>query len=102
AMGSDGGIDRLRSLVLSAGAMAPVVYVLAVAVEVVLAPIPGVLLYAPGGAIFGGWWGGTLSLVGNIIGAAVAAWIGATFGGGLFEGSSMTRLVALRDRLRER
>lgn len=102
ATGSDGGLERLRTLVLSAGAMAPVVYVLAVAVEVVLAPIPGVLLYAPGGAIFGGWWGGTLSLVGNIIGAAVAAWIGATFGGSLLDGSSMTGLVALRDRLRER
>jgi uncharacterized membrane protein YdjX (TVP38/TMEM64 family) len=54
------------------GYAAPLVYVLAVAVEVIVAPIPGAMLYAPGGVLFGGFWGGFLSLVGNVIGAAVA------------------------------
>jgi uncharacterized membrane protein YdjX (TVP38/TMEM64 family) len=45
-----------------------------------VAPIPGAILYAPGGAIFGGFIGGTLSLIGNVAGASIACWLGATFG----------------------
>ncbi len=102
AAGSDAGIDRLRELVVRAGPLGPMVYVLAVAVEVVLAPIPGALLYAPGGALFGGLWGGTLSLAGNIIGAGIATWIGATFGAGFVDLDQRPRLSALRDQLRRR
>jgi uncharacterized membrane protein YdjX (TVP38/TMEM64 family) len=66
--------------VLSWGALAPAAYVAAVTVEVLVAPFPGTLLYAPAGAIFGGLWGGTLSLAGNVLGATIAAWIGAALG----------------------
>jgi uncharacterized membrane protein YdjX (TVP38/TMEM64 family) len=76
------GIDTLRSWVLSWGALAPLVYVLAVTIEVMVAPIPGTLLYAPAGAIFGGAWGGTLSLAGNVLGASIATWIGGVLGEG--------------------
>ncbi|MDC0325482.1 VTT domain-containing protein [bacterium] len=41
-------------------------------VEVLVAPIPGLMLYAPGGIIFGGFQGGLLSLVGNTLGAGIA------------------------------
>jgi uncharacterized membrane protein YdjX (TVP38/TMEM64 family) len=79
---ADGGttLDALRVYVLGWGMWAPVVYVAAVTVEVLVAPIPGTLLYAPAGAIFGGFMGGTLSLVGNVSGAAIACWLAATFG----------------------
>jgi uncharacterized membrane protein YdjX (TVP38/TMEM64 family) len=79
---ADGGttLDALRVYVLGWGMWAPVVYVAAVTVEVLVAPIPGTLLYAPAGAIFGGFVGGTLSLVGNVTGAAIACWLAATFG----------------------
>ena len=53
------------------GLLAPVVYVLIVVVEAVIAPIPGAMHYLPGGMVFGGFWGGTLSLVGNILAAGV-------------------------------
>ena len=76
------GIEALRTYVLGFGALAPVIYVLAVTLEVLIAPIPGTLLYAPAGAIFGGAWGGTLSLVGNVLGAAIATWIGGVLGEG--------------------
>ena len=46
----------------------------------VVAPIPGLLLYAPGGAIFGGWLGGTLALAGNGVGAFIAALVGRLLG----------------------
>jgi uncharacterized membrane protein YdjX (TVP38/TMEM64 family) len=73
-------MTSLRAYVLSWGALAPLVYVAAVVVEVLVAPFPGTLLYAPAGAIFGGFWGGTLSLAGNVTGAAVAAFIGRALG----------------------
>jgi uncharacterized membrane protein YdjX (TVP38/TMEM64 family) len=79
---TDGGstLDALRVYVLGYGLWAPFVYIGAVTVEVLVAPIPGTLLYAPAGAIFGGFMGGTLSLIGNVSGAAIACWLAATFG----------------------
>jgi uncharacterized membrane protein YdjX (TVP38/TMEM64 family) len=79
-LNGEAGIAPVREYVLSWGALAPAVYVVAVTVEVLVAPIPGSVLYAPGGAIFGGWWGGTLSLVGNVAGAAIATAIGRALG----------------------
>jgi uncharacterized membrane protein YdjX (TVP38/TMEM64 family) len=96
-------LETLRAFVLGWGALAPLVYTAIVVVEVLVAPFPGALLYAPGGALFGGFAGGTLSLIGNTVGAAIAAWIGAAFGEGWLarrlEGS---RLDALRHRLEKR
>jgi uncharacterized membrane protein YdjX (TVP38/TMEM64 family) len=74
-------LEALRAFVLSAGPAAPIVYLLAVVIEVVVAPLPGLMLYAPGGAIFGGPVGGLLSLAGNVIGAAVAFFIARALGG---------------------
>jgi uncharacterized membrane protein YdjX (TVP38/TMEM64 family) len=73
-------LEALRAYVLAWGMWAPVVYIAAVTVEVLVAPIPGTLLYAPAGAIFGGFMGGTLSLIGNVTGAAIACWLAGTFG----------------------
>jgi uncharacterized membrane protein YdjX (TVP38/TMEM64 family) len=73
-------LERVRTTVASLGPLAPVAYTLAVIVEVIVAPIPGALLYAPGGAIFGAFWGGTLSLVGNVIGAAICCALGRMIG----------------------
>src|SRR5580765_3852720 len=59
-------LDALRGLLARWGRLAPLIYTLAVVVEVLIAPIPGTLLYAPAGALFGAFVGGTLSLVGNV------------------------------------
>ena len=64
-------VDSLRNFFEQWGIFAPVAYVLFVMVEAVVAPIPGAMLYLPGGMIFGGFWGGTLSLIGNILGAGI-------------------------------
>jgi len=96
-------LDALRQYVQSWGVLAPGVYVLAVVVEVIVAPIPGTLLYAPAGAIFGGFSGGALSLIGNVIGAAIACWAAGTFGAGresvAHDGS---RLARYREQLARR
>lgn len=81
ALGAEVKLEAVRGFVLSAGWAAPVVYVLAVVAEVVVAPLPGLVLYAPGGAIFGGFLGGLLSLIGNVLGAACAFFIVRALGG---------------------
>jgi len=65
----------------SFGLVAPLVYVGIVTIEVVVAPLPGLMLYAPGGMIFGGFLGGLLSLLGNTLGAGVACQLIRVLGG---------------------
>lgn len=71
------------------GAWGPLVYVLFVVVEVVVAPIPGLMLYAPGGIVFGTLLGGTLTLVGNMMGAGIASYLTRSVGE-----SSLTQFFA--------
>jgi len=73
-------LDHVRHVFDGFGVFAPIVYVAAVTVEVVVAPLPGLALYAPGGLIFGGFWGGLLSLIGNVIGAGIAFVLARTLG----------------------
>jgi uncharacterized membrane protein YdjX (TVP38/TMEM64 family) len=73
-------LERVRHTVAGWGRLAPIIYTLAVVVEVIVAPIPGTLLYAPAGAIFGGFVGGSLSLVGNVVGAAICSLLGQMIG----------------------
>jgi uncharacterized membrane protein YdjX (TVP38/TMEM64 family) len=72
ALTADQKVNALRAYFDRFGAAAPIAYVGMVVLEVVIAPIPGTMLYAPGGVIFGGFWGGLLSLSGNVIGAGIA------------------------------
>lgn len=65
-------VAELRRVFLNFGALAPLVYLVFVTVEVVIAPIPGLMLYAPGGILFGPWLGGFLALLGNVLGAGIA------------------------------
>ena len=62
------------------GPAAPGAYLLVVIVEVIVAPIPGALLYLPGGLIFGWLIGGTMSLAGNVLGSGIACQITRTIG----------------------
>ena len=95
--------DQLRVLVESWGPLAPVVYTAAVVIEVVVAPIPGTLLYAPAGLLFGGFLGGALSLLGNVLGAAICCFLGAVIGqDGLARRTDGTRLQPYIELLRRR
>ncbi|GIT31025.1 MAG: hypothetical protein Ct9H300mP1_30710 [Planctomycetaceae bacterium] len=55
------------------GVFSPLVYIGLVMIEVIVAPIPGAMLYAPGGVIFGAIPGGFYSLIGNVIGRGYRA-----------------------------
>jgi uncharacterized membrane protein YdjX (TVP38/TMEM64 family) len=81
---ADAKIDALREFFLSWGPWAPLAYILFVTAEVVVAPLPGLMLYAPGGIIFGGFLGGLYSLMGNLLGAAIACQVMRLLGHQLF------------------
>ena len=70
----------LQQFFRDAGIWAPAVYVVVVTIEVIVAPIPGVLLYAPGGLVFGPWLGGLLALIGNMIGSGISCGLTRSFG----------------------
>lgn len=95
-------VQQLQAYFESWGRLAPVIYVAFVTVEVVVAPIPGVMLYAPGGVIFGGFRGGLLSLAGNVLGAGIACGltrsIGSTWLTRLFPEDSLEKVQAELDR----
>ena len=96
-------LDALRAALDRWGRLAPAVYVAAVVIEVLVAPIPGTLLYAPAGALFGGFLGGTLSLIGNTIGAAIACGVGSALGeGALARRIEGTKLAAYRTAIQQR
>ncbi len=64
----------------SCGPFAPAAYVVFVTIEVIVAPIPGLMLYAPGGLVFGPWLGGTLAVIGNTIGAGISCLLARSLG----------------------
>jgi len=64
-------IEKIKQFFESFGLAAPWVYVLCVTIEVMIAPLPGLILYGPGGFIFGGLKGGFLSLLGNTLGSGI-------------------------------
>ncbi len=98
-----GLLETLRAYVQAWGVLAPIVYVAIVTVEVLIAPIPGLLLYAPGGAIFGGFVGGTLALIGNTMGAAIASFLARALGASWLAGHVHSpRFAAIRERLQQR
>jgi uncharacterized membrane protein YdjX (TVP38/TMEM64 family) len=82
-------VQQLQMFFESWGTLAPIVYVAFVTVEVVVAPLPGLMLYAPGGVVFGGFLGGLLALIGNVLGAGIACSITKSFGA-----SWLTRLFS--------
>lgn len=55
----------------SFGAISALIFILLVIAEVVFAPVPPLILYVIAGALFGGFYGGVLVLVGNLIGAYI-------------------------------
>lgn len=93
-------MERLRQFFAEFGLLAPLVYFLFVVAEVIVAPIPGLMLYAPGGVIFGGLAGGALSLAGNVVGAGIACLIVRSFGDAwLVRYFSAEKVVATQTRL---
>ncbi|MBP8292932.1 MAG: TVP38/TMEM64 family protein [Caldilineaceae bacterium] len=75
----------LRGWLLSLGPLAPLVYVLFYAAQILVAPLPGSMMALVAGYVFGFRWGLFLSLVGLALGASLAIWIARTVGRPLLE-----------------
>jgi len=68
--------DVLINFIRNFGVFSYFAFFLIVVLEVVVAPIPGAIIYTVGGILFGPLLGGTLALVANIIGSVIAFYIG--------------------------
>ncbi len=99
---ADAKIAVLQEFFLSWGAWAPLAYILFVTAEVVVAPLPGLMLYAPGGIIFGGFLGGLYSLAGNLLGATIACQVMRLVGERLFGAGIRRNLEKLAPLLEKR
>lgn len=77
---ADSDEDAIINFVNSFGVFSYIIFVLLTILEVVFAPIPPLALYVAGGALFGTFFGGLLTLMGNLIGAGIAFWIARRFG----------------------
>jgi len=74
-----GAVEETENVVRRWGALSVIVYPLLVMAATVLF-LPGGVLSLGGGFFFGLWWGTVLVLVGNLLGAAVAFWVGQKLG----------------------
>jgi len=70
----------LRDTVASWGWMAPVVFILIQALQVVISPIPGEITGPVGGALFGTTWGVIYSTIGLTVGTLICFWVGRRWG----------------------
>ncbi|AXG10382.1 TVP38/TMEM64 family protein [Haloplanus rubicundus] len=72
--------EAARAYVRGFGVWAPLALIVLQALQVVLAPVPGQVLAAVAGYLFGPWWGTLYNVVGIGIGSAAAFWLSRRFG----------------------
>jgi uncharacterized membrane protein YdjX (TVP38/TMEM64 family) len=70
----------VRLFVRGFGVWAPVVLIALQTLQVVVAPVPGQVLAAVAGYLFGPWWGTLYNMIGITIGSTVAFWLSRRFG----------------------
>lgn len=72
--------DKIKSFVLDFGILAPIIFILIIALQVLFAPIPGQVAGLAGGYIFGGFFGLIYSMIGLIIGSFIAFYLARKLG----------------------
>lgn len=72
--------EAVRAFVRGFGLWAPVVLIVLQALQVVVAPIPGQVLAAVAGFLFGPWEGTLYNMIGITIGSTIAFWLSRRFG----------------------
>lgn len=77
-----GDLASLRDYIRSFGAWAPVISLLLMLFQALAAPIPSFVVVFANGLAFGLWWGWVLSLVGQVLAAAICFWLARTLGRG--------------------
>ena len=72
--------EAARAYVRSFGVWAPLALIVLQALQIVLAPVPGQVLAAVAGYLFGPWWGTLCNMIGITIGSTAAFWLSRRFG----------------------
>jgi uncharacterized membrane protein YdjX (TVP38/TMEM64 family) len=94
--------ESVQHRVAGFGVWAPLVYVVALAVTVVVTPIPSLPLDIAGGLAFGLWKGTAYILLASMFGATADFYIARVFGRGLLERHLKPSVLSLIDSLAER
>ena len=79
------GIESAREQVAEAGIWGPLTIILLKASTLVIAPLGGAPLYPIAGVAFGFWQGFLYTLIGDLLGTAIAFFIGRWFGRGIVQ-----------------
>ena len=74
-----GNVDQIIKLIRSWGMAAPVMSVLLMITQAIVAPLPAFLITAANGMIFGNYWGALISWIGALLGALTAFTIARLF-----------------------
>lgn len=83
-----GNMDQIIKLIRSWGMAAPVMSVLLMITQAIVAPLPAFLITAANGMIFGNYWGAFISWIGALLGALTAFFIAR-----LFEDVALDKIV---------
>lgn len=73
-------VDQIRALVERAGIWGPIIFIVAKASTIVVAPISGSAIYPMAGAVFGFTNGFIYTFLGDALGSTIAFWLSRTFG----------------------
>jgi uncharacterized membrane protein YdjX (TVP38/TMEM64 family) len=73
-------VEAARAYVRGFGVWAPLAVIVLQALQIVLAPIPGQVLGAVAGYLFGPWWGTLYNMIGITVGSTAAFWLSRRFG----------------------
>jgi uncharacterized membrane protein YdjX (TVP38/TMEM64 family) len=74
-----GNLDQVIKLIRSWGVAAPLMSVLLMITQAIVAPIPAFLVTAANGMIFGSFWGALISWIGALMGALTSFYIARLF-----------------------
>lgn len=75
-----GNVEEVREYMRSYGVWAPIASLCLMILQALAAPVPGFLIVFANGLAYGFFWGGLLSLTGQILAAVVCFWIARSLG----------------------
>jgi len=78
-------IAAVAAYVRGFGLWAPAISLLLMLLQSVIAPLPGSIVAAVNGVVFGVWWGTLLSWTGGLLGATASFWLARLLGQGVVQ-----------------
>lgn len=98
ALSSD-SLQQLATAIRAMGWWAPLISIALMILQSVIAPLPGSLVAAVNGVVFGVWWGSLISWIGGMAGAIVTFWFGRWFRERLSERWARSHTLHMIERL---